>query len=112
MADNNTKSPSGMEVAAIFGFGVVFVTIILILAFVFPNPSPIQYLVVRIILSLAAAAVATLLTGFISVEIPKVAKAGGAFAVFVIVFFYNPAALVSTPPQGTLTGTITLGDGK
>jgi hypothetical protein len=42
-----------------------------------------QSQVTRIVLPLAAAAVATLLTGFISAEIPRVVKAGGAFAVFV-----------------------------
>ncbi|SHG06302.1 hypothetical protein [Bradyrhizobium erythrophlei] len=105
-------SDSLVKVFAIFGFGVLFVTVILILVFVFPNPTAMQYLVMRIILALATASVATLLTGFITVEIPKVVKAGGAFAVFAIVFFYNPASLVVTPPSGALSGVITLGNQK
>jgi hypothetical protein len=102
--------PNGFikRLSAIFAFGVIFVVVILVLAFFVPNPSPMLYLVMRVILSLATASVATLLTGFINIQIPNFLKAGGAFAVFVIVFFYNPAALVS-PPQGSITGSITLG---
>ena len=110
MPDGISKTSFNFEVAAIFGFGVIFVSVILILAFVFPNPSPMQYLVTRVVLALSTASVATLLTGFISVEIPKIVKAGGAFAVFTIVFFYNPAALVVQPPAGAITGNFTLGD--
>ena len=112
MSDNFVKVPDQTTMFAIFGFGVLFVTVILVLALVFPNPTGLQYLVMRIILALATASVATLLTGFISVEIPKIVKAGGAFAVFIIVFFYNPASLVATPSSAPLTGTITLGDQK
>ena len=101
------KTASPTEVTAIFIFGVVFVTVILVLAFVFPDPTPFQYLVVRVLLALATAAVATLLTGFINIEIPNLLKAGGAFAVFVVVFFYNPASLVVD--QGKMAGTVTLG---
>ena len=82
------------EKVAIFAFGVVFVSILLTLAFLFPNPTPFQYETSRIVLALAAAGVATLLTGFINLEIPKFIKTGGAFAVFVIVYFYSPAELV------------------
>src|ERR1700683_2294544 len=72
MPDGISKTSFNFEVAAIFGFGVIFVSVILILAFVFPNPSPMQYLVTRVVLALSTASVATLLTGFISVEIPKI----------------------------------------
>jgi hypothetical protein len=64
---------------AIFAFGVVFVTSILGLTVFIPHPTPNQYLTFRIVLALATAAVAALLTGFIDVEIPKTVKAGGAF---------------------------------
>jgi hypothetical protein len=95
------KKPSKQEINAVFLFGVVFIIAIMVLAFAFPNPTPIEYLVMRIVLAVATAGIATLLTGFIDVTIPHFVKAGGAFAVFVIVFFYNPAALVvaSSPPD-------------
>jgi len=82
------------ERVAIFAFGVIFVSVLLLLVFVFPNPTPFQYETTRIILALATASIATLLTGFLTVEIPRFLKAGGAFAVFVIVYFYSPAKLV------------------
>ena len=107
MSEQIVKPASPTEVTAIFIFGVVFVTVILVLAFVFPNPTAFQYLVVRVLLALSTAAVATLLTGFINVEIPNFLKAGGALAVFVVVFFYNPASLVVD--KGTVTGVVSLG---
>jgi hypothetical protein len=106
------KVASSREISAIFVFGVVYITAIMIVAFVFPNPTPFQYLVVRVVLALSAAAIATLLTGFINLEIPKFIKAGGALAVFVIVFFYNPASLVVASSEGSVNGTITLGNQK
>jgi hypothetical protein len=81
------------ETIAIFAFGVSFVAVILLIVFRVPNPTPFQYIIVRIILALSAAAVATLLTGFIEVQIPDVLKAGGALGVFAVVYFFSPAAL-------------------
>lgn len=77
-----------------FAFGVTFVVVLLALATLFPNPTPFQYTVFRIVLALAAAGVASMISGFLEVEIPTKLKAGGAFAVFVIVFFFSPAGLV------------------
>jgi hypothetical protein len=108
MPDPILKQAPTFEVAAIFIFGVVFVTVILCLAFVFPQPTAFQYLVVRVLLALSTSAVATLLTGFINVEIPHLLKAGGAFAVFVIVFFYNPASLVID--KASVNATVNLGN--
>jgi hypothetical protein len=88
---------SSWERVAIYGFGVLFVAVILALAFFFPRPTAFQYVVVRIVLALATAAVATLLSGFLQVQVSEVVKAGGAFAVFVIVYFYSPARLVARP---------------
>jgi hypothetical protein len=90
-----TNTTSDLEKYMIFAFGVVFVATILALVFAFPNPTPFQYTIVRIILALSTAAVATLLTGFLTVEVSNYIKAGGALAVFVIVYFWSPAALVA-----------------
>jgi hypothetical protein len=94
-----TEFPEGgsdtWRLAAIFVFGVVFVSIILALAFIFPTPTEFQYTVSRILLALSTSSVATLLTGFLEVQIPDAVKAGGAFAVFVIVYFYSPARLLA-----------------
>jgi hypothetical protein len=82
-------------------FGIVFVVVLLLLALAVPNPTAFQYLVFRIVLALAAAGVASMFPGFLQVTVPKWVRATGALAIFVIVFFWNPAALVapSVPSQ-------------
>ena len=86
-----------------FGFGVIFVVVLLILAIKYPNPTPFQYTVFRIVLALAAGGVAAMIPGFLSIEVAKWLRAGGALAVFVIVYFYSPAGLtgvkVETPQE-------------
>lgn len=76
-------------------FGVIFVVVLLVLAVRFPNPTQFQYTVFRVVLALAAAGVAAMIPGFIEFRIATWLRAGGALAVFAIVFFKNPAALVS-----------------
>ncbi len=91
------------ERQAAFGFGVVFVITLLALAIAVPNPTPFQYNVFRIVLALAAAGVAATIPGFIQVTVHIWLRAGGALAVFAIVFFYNPASLV-VPTRGISSG--------
>lgn len=76
-----------------FVFGVVFVVVLLAVAFFVPNPTAFQYTVFRIVLALAAAGVAAMIPGFLQVNISTWLRAGGALAIFVIVYFYAPAAL-------------------
>ena len=78
---------------AVFAFGVVFVAVLLLIAIKIPRPTPFQYTVFRIVLALAAAGVAAFIPGLIGVEMSSAIKAGGAMAVFVIVYFYSPAAM-------------------
>jgi hypothetical protein len=94
------------ERLAVYIFGVVFVVAILITAIVYPKPTPFQYTVFRIVLALACAGIAAFVPGFIEVAVSTIIKAGGAIAVFVIVFFWNPAPLfVEAPPiSGTVLG--------
>ena len=84
-----------------FVFGVVFVITLLVIAVRFPNPTPFQYNIFRIILSLASAGVAAMIPGFLNVDINSTTglliRAGGALAVFVIVYFFNPAKLAIQP---------------
>lgn len=82
-----------------FGFGVTFVVTMLILAIAFPNPTPFQYTVFRVTLALATAGVTAMIPGFIEIELPNWLRAGGALAVFVVVYFYNPASLVVPPAE-------------
>ena len=80
-------------------FGVIFVTAILVLAIVFPEPTAFQYTVFRIVLALAAGGVAAMIPGFIQLQMGSWLRAGGAIAVFALVYFYNPAQLVVPPPE-------------
>lgn len=76
-----------------FIFGVVFVITLLIIAFMIPSPSDFQYTVFRIVLALAAGGVVAAFPGFIEVTFGRWLRAGGALAVFVLVYFYSPAAI-------------------
>ncbi len=84
------------ELIIAVSFGIVFVVTLLLLAIRFPHPTPFQNFVFRTVLSLAAAGVAATVPGFISVDIavPNFAlSAGGAIAVFIVVYRVNPAKL-------------------
>jgi hypothetical protein len=74
-------------------FGVVFVVVLIVVALAVPNPTDFQYTVFRIVLALAAAGVAAMIPGFLQVTVSNWIRAGGALAIFVIVYFYSPAAL-------------------
>jgi len=84
------------ELVIAVSFGVVFVAALLMLAIRFPQPTTFQNFVFRTVLSLAAAGVAATIPGFISldIELPSlVLSAGGAIAVFALVYKVNPAKL-------------------
>ena len=83
-----------------FIFGVTFVTALLILIVFIPDPTPAQWAIFKTILALAAAGVGGILAGTIQVEgaLQKwTVRAGGAFALFVLVFFFSPAGLDQDP---------------
>jgi hypothetical protein len=75
--------------------GVVFVAIMLAVAIFIPSPTASQERVFRIVLALAAAGFVSMTPGFLNVEISSWVKAGGALAVFVLTFFYNPGSLAA-----------------
>nr|WP_319514377.1 hypothetical protein [uncultured Cohaesibacter sp.] len=74
--------------------GVGFMIALIVLAIAFPEPTLFQYEVFRIILSVAVAGFVAVIPGLLHVEIPGIAKGTGALAVFLLVYFYNPAQLV------------------
>jgi hypothetical protein len=90
-----------------FTFGVLFVTALLVFALFVPNPTIQQFEIVRIILALAAGGVAAMIPGLLSLKLGATAnmalRAGGALAVFVIVYFYSPARWA--PPSSAITQT-------
>lgn len=79
-------------------FGLAFVIVILIIAIRFPIPTPFQFFVFRVVLALSGAGLGGILSGFLSIVIGNQAKpwlrAGGALAVFVLIYLVNPAKLI------------------
>jgi drug/metabolite transporter (DMT)-like permease len=90
-------SPPTWQIIIGVVFGFVFVGAVLVLVIIFPDLNAQQYAIVKTVLALAACGIAGVFTGFIEVEgkVEQLAvRAGGALAVFVIVFFFTPA-----PPE-------------
>lgn len=74
-----------------FIFGILFIITLISLAILLPEPTSFQYTVFRVVLSLAAAGCTAMIPGFIQVDISNSIRAGGALAIFITVYFYNPA---------------------
>jgi hypothetical protein len=81
---------------AVFAFGVLFVGVLLTLVVAIRDPTPAQMVVFRTVLALAAAGVAAFVPGLLHIELPVV-RAGGALAVFVLVYLYSPAEVAVRP---------------
>ena len=89
----------------VFIFGCVFVAALVVLAIVFPSPTVFQYTIFRIVLALASSGIAAFVPGLLRVRLNNWLAASGALAVFVIVYFFSPAALAAGS-LGADTGNI------
>lgn len=87
----------------IFLFGMVCLIGVVTLVFCFDELNPAQYTVVKTIMAIGVAGVASLLPGTINVKINPGIKAVGAVAVFVLVYFFSPAPPASNQPVGSNT---------
>lgn len=106
MPQRRAGSVYGWELKAIFSFGVIFALIMILIAITVPRPTEFQQLVFRVVLALAAAGVAPLLPGFLTIKYKNILRAGGALAVFAIVYFVNPATFViAKPPTNAILPT-------
>ncbi|MDD3371340.1 MAG: hypothetical protein PHE27_05890 [Alphaproteobacteria bacterium] len=99
LGSNNTSAKESfmskhLERILASAFGVFFVAVMLVLAVCFPEPSPFQIFVFRVVLAIAAAGFGALTPGFLEVKVSNMLRAGGALAIFVAVYFFNPATLV------------------
>jgi hypothetical protein len=74
--------------------GVIFLAVLMCVAIFDRRPTGTSMFIYRVILSLAAAGFGAVLPGLINIDIPFV-RAGGALALFVLVYRINPPALVS-----------------
>lgn len=88
------------QLAAV-GCGVLFASVMLIIAIAVPNPTTTQWFIFRVVLALAAAGIGAVLPGLIVVNVSKFVRAGGAIALFVLVYLSNPPQLVVQQPSGT-----------
>lgn len=86
---------------------LIFIILLLVIAIFIPKPAPFQLFIFRVILALAAAAFGATIPGFIKIDVPLWGKglirAGGALALFVLVYTVNPPILIheegtSIPP--------------
>jgi len=66
--------------------GVILLVIVVCFTVFLPNPNRYQWLVFGMLAALGGACIATVLSGFLEVESKQI-KAGGALAVFTVVFF-------------------------
>lgn len=82
------------------GLGLVFILVLLSIAFLVPNPTVTQWFVFRVVLALAAAGIGAIIPGLIVVNVSNVVRAGGAIALFVLVYWFNPPKLVLSNMPG------------
>jgi hypothetical protein len=84
-----------LELSLAFLFGCVAIGVVLWLAFKADTFSEQQFEILRIVLALAGGGVGAVIPGFLDVSMKAGAKlalrAGGALAVFVILYFWSPA---------------------
>lgn len=83
-----------LEIWLSFAFGVAFILILIAIALLKPDPSKFQYTIFRTVLALAGAGIGAVIPGFIEVTAKNWIRAGGAMAIFVLVYFWNPAQLI------------------
>jgi hypothetical protein len=91
---NKAKNYMQRDKLLSFIFGVGFMIVMLVIAFVKPDPSQFQYSVFRTVLALAGAGIGAVIPGFLQVSVKSWIRAGGAIAIFILVYFWNPAQLV------------------
>ncbi|WP_124547028.1 hypothetical protein [Burkholderia cepacia] len=89
-----------------FSFGTIFVLLLIGIALFVPNPTAFQYVIFRTVLALAGGAAVAAFPGFIEVKLGNWLRAGGALAVFTVLYLFNPAqqlANIAQPPASALT---------
>lgn len=88
-------APQRWEKIVAVVFGTAFIVIMLGIAVFVPNPTEFQIFVFRTVLAVAAAGIGAVLPGFLTVNVSNFLRAGGAFGLFVMVYWFNPPKLVT-----------------
>jgi hypothetical protein len=110
------KAMPKLEVVLAFTFGVIFVAVLLVIALFVPDPTPQQFEIFRIVIAIAVAGIAAAVPGLLRLTISQGSKlalqAGGALAVFVVVYFYSPARWAAEEAGAVSTTQQTSGPGS
>jgi hypothetical protein len=97
-----------LEIVLAFLFGCLALAAVLWLAFANASLTDPQFQILRIVLALAGGGVGAVIPGFLDLHMTTGTKAtvraGGALAVFVVLYFWSPAHWEPTP-AGTVTQT-------
>jgi hypothetical protein len=101
MARAKAQGQKAQQQYAAYFFGVAFVVTMLVIAVLVPDPQTFPLFIFRSVMALSAAGVAAMIPGFLNVQLGTSTRAGGAIAVFVIMYFLNPPDLVSVEKPGT-----------
>lgn len=102
--DNSDVSLKVQRISA-FALGIATIIASITIAILIPSPTESQYIVFRIVLATAIGGVASMIPGFLEVEVKPHLRAGGALGAFTLVFLFNPAQLIGAHP---LTAKITI----
>ena len=93
----DVKAPKDKNNAIVpLWIGGVFLAIPIIALFFIPEPSIYQFFAFRICFCLGGAGIASHIPGWLNININNWVKAGGAIAIFVLLWFFNPPALITT----------------
>jgi hypothetical protein len=99
----------GRERVFLSVFGIVFLVIVVLVPRVHLGSDSLSYYALRVGLSLAAAGLAIFLPGSLNVSLPGGTRAGGALAVFALVFWKAPDFVQSPPAPDS--GNVVIKDG-
>lgn len=86
-------APEQWQVIAAGALGSVFVLTLLGIAFLVPDPTAFQREIFRVVLALAAGGIGAILPGTLDLEFKGWIQAGGALAMFTLVYLKNPASM-------------------
>ncbi len=91
---DNDNGPPRYLLDTLLVSGLSLFVVILVIAVRIPHPSPFQLWVFRVLLALAGAAFAAPIPGYLEFKHASGVMAGGALAVFAILYLVNPPRLI------------------
>jgi hypothetical protein len=98
-----------LEILLAFTFGCVALAAVLWLAFSKDSMNDQQFEILRIVLALAGGGVGAVVPGFLDLQLNGGARfalrAGGALAVFVVLYFWSPAHWKTPPAESVIQNT-------